>query len=197
MYKDIVGHPQGEPLTGTYWFKDTQICVARDTEGKSDGFFFAAKGGNNQESHNHNDVGSCILYYNALPVLIDAGVGTYTRQTFGPERYTIWTMQSDYHNLPLINGTSQKNGREFAAHSQQYKATAKTVSYQVDIARAYPQEANVKAGFATIRCTGKGFHNHRQMGTFGMQRTECIKPDDLLRSRNRPQQKHYADRRGR
>ena len=79
MYKDIVGHPQGEPLTGTYWFKDTQICVARDTEGKSDGFFFAAKGGNNQESHNHNDVGSCILYYNALPVLIDAGVGTYTR----------------------------------------------------------------------------------------------------------------------
>lgn len=63
-----------------------------------------------------------------------------------------------------------------------------TVSYQVDIARAYPQEANVKAGFATIRCTGKGFHNHRQMETFGMQRTECIKPDDLLRSRNRPQQ---------
>lgn len=54
-------------------------------------------------------------------------------------------MQSDYHNLPLINGTSQKNGREFAAHSQQYKATAKTVSYQVDIARAYPQEANVKS----------------------------------------------------
>lgn len=43
MYKDIIGHPQGEPLTGTYWFKDTQICVARDTEGKSDGFFFAAK----------------------------------------------------------------------------------------------------------------------------------------------------------
>lgn len=97
----------------------------------------------------------------------------------------------------LINGTPQKNGREFAAHSQQYKATAKTVSYQVDIAHAYPQEANVKAGFATIRCTEKGFHNHRQMETFGMQRTECIKPDDLLRSRNRPQQKHYSDRRGR
>ena len=26
-----------------------------------------------------------------------------------------------------------------------FKATAKTVSYQVDIARAYPQEANVKS----------------------------------------------------
>lgn len=145
MYKDIINYPQGEPLIGSYWFKDTQICVARDTEGKSDGFFFAAKGGNNQESHNHNDVGSCILYYNSKPLLIDVGVGTYTRQTFGPERYTIWTMQSDYHNLPLINGTAQKNGREFAAYNQQYKATAKTISYQIDIARAYPQEANVKS----------------------------------------------------
>src|SRR5207237_4974079 len=30
------------------------------------------------------------------PVLIDAGVGTYTRQTFSPRRYEIWTMQSAY-----------------------------------------------------------------------------------------------------
>ncbi len=145
MYKEIIDCPPAEPLTGSYWFKDTQICTARDEAGKSTGFFFAAKGGHNQESHNHNDAGSCILYYDALPVLIDAGVGTYTRQTFGPERYTIWTMQSDYHNLPLINGTAQKHGREFAAHNQQYNATARTVSYQVDIAPAYPQEANVKS----------------------------------------------------
>ncbi|WP_300701562.1 heparinase II/III family protein [Bacteroides sp.] len=143
MYKEIVRHPQGEPLIGGYWFKDTQICVTRDREGQTNGFFFAAKGGHNQESHNHNDVGSCILYYNNSPLLIDAGVGTYTRQTFGPERYTIWTMQSGYHNLPTINGMEQKNGKEFAAHSQQYKAASRSVSYQVNIAQAYPKEANV------------------------------------------------------
>lgn len=145
MYKEIVNHPQSEPLIGNYWFEDTQICVARDSEGESNGFFFAAKGGHNQESHNHNDVGSCILYYNLTPILIDAGVGTYTRQTFGPERYTIWTMQSCYHNLPTINGTEQKNSKEFAAHSQQYKAASKSVSYQVNIARAYPKESNVES----------------------------------------------------
>lgn len=145
MYKDIISHPQGEPLISDYWFKDTEICVARDSKGKSNGFFFAAKGGHNQESHNHNDVGSCILYYDVRPLLIDAGVGTYTRQTFGPERYSIWTMQSGYHNLPAINGVDQKNGKEFAARSQQYKATSKRVSYQVDIAGAYPREANVKS----------------------------------------------------
>ena len=144
MYKDIINCPPSAPMIDSYWFADTQICVARDAEGTSDGFFFAAKGGHNNESHNHNDVGSCILYYNALPVLVDVGVGTYTRQTFGPERYTIWTMQSNYHNLPVINGVAQKNGRKFAASSQRYKATPKTVSYQVEIAKAYPAEADVK-----------------------------------------------------
>ncbi len=145
MYKEIVNYPQDEPLISDYWFEGTQLCIARDSESKSSSFFFASKGGHNQESHNHNDVGSCILYYNADPILIDAGVGTYTRQTFGPERYTIWTMQSDYHNLPTINGVSQKNGKEYAACNQQYKATSKKVSYQVDIAGAYPESANVKS----------------------------------------------------
>lgn len=144
MYGEIISYPRSEPLIGDYWFKDTQICIARDKEGTADGFFFAAKGGHNQESHNHNDVGSCILYYDNSPLLVDVGVGTYTRQTFGPERYSIWTMCSSYHNLPTINGVEQKNGKEFAAYNQQYKATSKSVFYQVDIAGAYPSEAGVK-----------------------------------------------------
>lgn len=175
MYKDIIGQQQGEPLTGAYWFKDTQICVARDAEGTSDGFFFAAKGGHNKESHNHNDVGSCILYYDARPILIDAGVGTYTRQTFGPERYTIWTMQSEYHNLPLINGTAQKDGKEFAARNQQYKATVQTISYQVDIAGAYSQEANVKSWI-------RGYTLHRKKDftiTDKWELSACLKPNVL------------------
>ena len=53
--------------------------------------FVAAKGGFNNESHNHNDVGTFSLYVNTIPVIIDAGVGTYTKQTFGKDRYTIWT----------------------------------------------------------------------------------------------------------
>ncbi len=64
----------------------------------------AAKGGFNNESHNHNDVGTFSLYVNTIPVILDAGVGTYAKQTFGKDRYTIWTMQSNYHNLPMING---------------------------------------------------------------------------------------------
>ncbi len=121
------------------WYPQTEFCYIRD---KAKGVMLAAKGGHNAESHNHNDVGSFILYKNNEPIFIDAGVGTYTRQTFGPERYTIWTMQTNYHNLPLINGVAQKNGREFHAANAQLKG-GKTFS--LDIAGAYPAEADVKS----------------------------------------------------
>ena len=133
MYKDIVGHPQGEPLTGTYWFKDTQICVARDNvEGKKRRLLLCSeKGGNNQKAITINDVGVHPLPQ--CPAGADIGMqGRYLYPTdLRTERYTIWTMQSDYHNPP----PHQRNPAEErgAAHSQQYKATAKTVSYQVDI----------------------------------------------------------------
>ena len=107
------------------------------------GWFLATKGGFNNESHNHNDVGTFSLYVNTIPVLIDAGVGTYTRQTFSSERYTIWTMQSNYHNLPMINGVPQSFG-------QNYKATdvvcqPKKRFFSANIATAYPKEAEVNS----------------------------------------------------
>ena len=103
-------------------------------------------------------MGSCILYYDNSPILVDVGVGTYTRQTFGPERYSIWTMRSDYHNLPTINGVEQKNGKKFAASNQQYNASSKSVSYQVNIAGAYPPEAGVKKWLRSYKLQrGKSF----------------------------------------
>lgn len=95
----------------TTWYPQTGHCFMRGEQG----WFFAAKGGHNNESHNHNDCGTCILYIRNIPVLCDAGVGTYTRETFSESRYNIWTMQSDWHNLPMINGSSQIFGREFKA----------------------------------------------------------------------------------
>ncbi|MCP3894598.1 MAG: heparinase, partial [Bacteroides sp.] len=72
------------------WYPETEFCYMKNKSG----MFFAAKGGYNDESHNHNDAGSFSVWINNSPILIDAGVGTYTRQTFSSERYSIWTMQS-------------------------------------------------------------------------------------------------------
>lgn len=122
----------GVPYT---WYPETEFCYVRNKKA-----FLAAKGGYNDESHNHNDAGSFSLWVNNMPVIIDAGVGTYTRQTFSSERYTIWTMQSNYHNLPMINGVPQKYGRQYKA--TEVKATKN--SFSANIATAYPDEAGVK-----------------------------------------------------
>ena len=143
--KEIVNFNGKEPLIKECWLAESQFVVARDKENSREGFFFAAKGGHNEESHNHNDVGTCILYYNGLPVLVDVGVGTYTRQTFSNERYSIWTMQSGYHNLPVINGVDQKNGKIYAARNATFKSSSNTADYSVDITNAYPPEAKVKS----------------------------------------------------
>ena len=121
------------------WYPETEFCYLTNKSG----WFLATKGGFNNESHNHNDVGTFSLYVNTIPVLIDAGVGTYTRQTFSSERYTIWTMQSNYHNLPMINGIPQSFG-------QNYKATdvvcqPKKRFFSANIATAYPKEAEVNS----------------------------------------------------
>ena len=119
------------------WYPETEFCYMKNNKG----FFVTLKGGFNNESHNHNDVGTFSLYINEVPVFIDAGVGTYTRQTFSSERYNIWTMQSIYHNLPEINGYQQKFGTNFAAKNTIYDPKKQTFS--LDISGAYPKEAGI------------------------------------------------------
>ncbi|MGL4520452.1 MAG: heparinase II/III domain-containing protein [Phocaeicola sp.] len=132
------------------WYPETEFCYMSNKSG----FFLAAKGGYNNESHNHNDAGTFSLYLNTTPMLIDAGVGTYTRQTFSSERYTIWTMQSDYHNLPLINGVPQKFGANYKA--SEVKANQKQQLFSLNIATAYPDEAQVEKWIRSYQLTKSG-----------------------------------------
>lgn len=133
-----------EPLEEA-WLPDLQIAVMR---GKDK--FVAVKGGTNGESHNHNDVGSYIVYADGEPLLIDCGVGEYTSKTFSKERYTIWTMQSDYHNLPQVNGVSQHDGKQF--HAEVVKNSCHSIT--LDIAKAYPEAADVKSWQRTVTLKG-------------------------------------------
>ena len=97
------------------WLPHTQVGAVREEAGTTEGFFLSFKGGHNNESHNHNDVGSFVVSFNGGPVLIDVGVETYEAKTFSARRYDIWTMQSSYHNLPEINGLMQRFGEEYRA----------------------------------------------------------------------------------
>ena len=133
------------------WYPQTEFCYMLNNEG----WFVAAKGGHNNESHNHNDIGTFTLYVNGVPMFVDAGVGTYTKKTFSKDRYTIWSMCSDWHNLPVINGITQMNGRKF--HSASVKAvngkSAKT--FALDIVGAYPEESGCQSWVRDYKLTSK------------------------------------------
>ncbi|MFD2144392.1 heparinase II/III domain-containing protein [Mucilaginibacter antarcticus] len=133
------------PQVQQSWLPNLQVLALRQTAGTPKGLYFAAKGGNNNESHNHNDVGNFIVYKDGLPVVIDAGVGTYTRQTFGKDRYSLWFMQSGWHNCPTLNGADQQNGLRFKANDVSYKTTKTQQSLSMDIAAAYPAKAQVNS----------------------------------------------------
>ena len=147
-----------EALVADFWFPDTEVAGARDREGSFSGFFFGAKGGFNAESHNHNDVGTCLMYFNGKPCLIDLGREEYVAKTFSSRRYEIWTMQSGYHNLPAINGNDQMQGENFKAKNSSFTASAKSATFTTEIAGAYPESAKVKSWDRTYTLhRGKSF----------------------------------------
>lgn len=149
-HKEYSQTEAGLPLPKDVWLPDTEVLIARDKAGCTEGFFMAVKGGHNDESHNHNDIGNFVAYYDGLPLIIDVGSGTYTAKTFSSKRYDIWYNCSDYHNCPTINGTDQKPGGNYKATHVSHKITASRTKLELDISKAYPKEAGVKSWYRTV-----------------------------------------------
>jgi hypothetical protein len=143
--RDLLETEPAEPLIGDVWLEDVQVMTARSVEGSRQGFYLAAKGGHNGESHNHNDVGNFIVFYNGGPVLIDAGAQTYTAQTFSSRRYELWNNQSAFHNLPTINGIMQSPGPQFEARQVEHTANPAEAGLSLELVAAYPGDTRVKS----------------------------------------------------
>ena len=131
-------------------YPDLGLVTARLKAGSAKGMYFADLAANNGRSHSHNDTGSYIIYLDGKPVAIDVGVQAYSRKTFSAERYTIWNMQSAYHNLPTIDGVMQQNGPQYRATDRKYSSSDQRATYSFDIASAYPPSAGVKSWVRTV-----------------------------------------------
>ena len=118
---------------------------------RADGFGFAAKAGNNNELHNHNDVGSFIFAKSGKQMLCDLGSGLYTRQYFSSERYTILECASFGHSVPLIAGESQPVGADAKAVDVSWREG----EFSFDMAGAYnvPELKSLKRSF---KCCAEG-----------------------------------------
>jgi hypothetical protein len=79
-------------------------------------------------------------------MIIDAGRGNYTARTFSKQRYELWFTQSQHHNLPMINGIGQKDGRSFEAHDVAFLSNEKEIGLTMNIAGAYPKTLVFKLG---------------------------------------------------
>lgn len=78
---------------------------------------FCAKGGTNDEPHNHNDVGSFVFLDKDSFILDDVGWQEYTKDYFdAKKRYTeIMCTSSEGHSVPIVDGNLQKFGKECRA----------------------------------------------------------------------------------
>jgi hypothetical protein len=100
----------------------------------------AMKGGHNDESHNHNDVGSFLMAVNGQMQVVDAGNMIYTAKTFSDRRYELWNCRAAYHNVPMIAQYEQQPGLQYAARDVECLPNGMAL----DMAAAYPAEAGVK-----------------------------------------------------
>ena len=124
----------GPVRPATHYLPSTQVLVAHEGD-----LTLAIKGGHNDENHNHNDVGSLSVALRGCPVLVDPGRLTYTAQTFGPDRYELWNVRSDWHNLPTVAGHRQAPGA--AARAEGVTVDVAARRFAAEIGSAYPQAA--------------------------------------------------------
>ncbi len=110
LFHPITAQPCVKPTPKDVWMPDLQVRVL-----EKNGMILCAKGGNNNESHNHNDVGSFVLAVDGKMRIVDAGNMVYTAKTFSDKRYELWTCRAAYHNIPMISEIEQCAGAEYAA----------------------------------------------------------------------------------
>ena len=125
------------------WLWKAQVMNARECEGSAKGFFLSAKGGHNLESHNHNDIGNFIVYYNGKPLVIDIGTEEYSVKTFSPQRFEIWYLRSDYHNCFQVGCIDQHDGGDFFAQDVECVQSEFESRVTMELSRAYPPEAGI------------------------------------------------------
>lgn len=100
-------------------------------------YTFACKGGHNDEPHNHNDLGSFIVYSEGHFIFDDLGWSEYYNGYFGPQRYDNICASSRGHSVPIVDGVFQSDGAAY--RTKMSGCDADHVSYEM--AQAYDLDA--------------------------------------------------------
>ncbi len=130
--------PTRDVLPARTWFPDAQVLLARAARPERTlKFGVAAKGGHNDELHNHNDLGSYTILLDGVEMAGDPGGEVYTRRTFSRDRYQSKVLNSYGHPVPVVGGKLQSTGRRAAARVLRADFTPERDVLVLDLTAAY------------------------------------------------------------
>lgn len=133
------GRIQPDQADIRFYFDKTGVLVCRPKPGSSANIGVVFKGGNNAESHNHNDIGSFTIVQGNQIMAGDPGVIPYTANIFDPKyRYTYKTISSFGHPVPLVADSCQQPGAGARSKTIRTAFTPEKDDITLDIASAYP-----------------------------------------------------------
>ncbi|GAB2572083.1 heparinase II/III family protein [Gracilibacillus alcaliphilus] len=127
---------------GTGWpdtsalFEQSSVFTSRITH-NGHTYAFAAKGGHNNEPHNHNDIGHFVLFGGGEVFLKDLGAGQYNKAYFSDKRYNFICNSGKGHSIPIINGQTQLHGERYQAIIQQAEGFSDKEIFQLNMTKAY------------------------------------------------------------
>lgn len=139
-FRNLIWYDAGKRETAwraaDYYLPDAEWTVSRH-HSEYGRFGFAAKGGHNDEPHNHNDIGQFILLAGGTPFITDLGAGEYTAEYFGPGRYDFDCNGSQGHTVPILDGRLQAAGRDSAARILEASLGKDEVRFKLEFGSAY------------------------------------------------------------
>ncbi|MCR5822807.1 MAG: heparinase II/III family protein [Lachnospiraceae bacterium] len=118
---------------------DSEWVISENGKGQ----YFAVKGGNNGEPHNHNDVGSYIYIDGNDVIACELGAGEYTADYFGAGRYGILCNGTQGHSLPMIGGKGQLVGKEARAKDFRHEEKEGILTVSMDLTDCYENAEKV------------------------------------------------------
>ncbi|MFC4401859.1 heparinase II/III domain-containing protein [Gracilibacillus xinjiangensis] len=121
---------------GDYQLMDSSMTISRQKYNNRT-YAFAAKGGHNDEPHNHNDIGHFILFANGQYFLKDLGSGQYNKAYFGKGRYNFICNSSQGHSVPVINGYIQLEGLNYQAKIRNAIVNEDVNQFSLKMEKAY------------------------------------------------------------
>ncbi len=143
--------PAGSSVAEDCLLPDLAVAVARGIDRRGHLWELAAKGGHNDEHHNHNDCGGFLLNIDGCRLLTEIGAPEYVKDFFSPKRYEFLAARTLGHPLPIINGCEQAAGAAHASRILSHSFSQERAELVVDVTACYPAEAGCRSFVRSLR----------------------------------------------